>query len=89
MKFQETKLKGSYLINHDNHNEKRGFFERIFCQKTFQTFLKEKNIRQINHSFTKKKGTVRGLHFQATAQTTKMSNSINSKLAVEQMQMQM
>ena len=55
MKFQETKLKGSYLINHDNHNDKRGFFERIFCQKTFQTFLKEKNIRQINHSFTKKK----------------------------------
>lgn len=64
MKFQETKLKGSYLIDHENYKDGRGSFERIFCQKTFQFFLKKKNIRQINCSFTKKEGTVRGLHFQ-------------------------
>ena len=64
MKFQETKLKGSYLIDYERYKDERGSFDRIFCQKTFQTLLKEKNIRQINRSFTKKKGTVRGLHFQ-------------------------
>jgi dTDP-4-dehydrorhamnose 3,5-epimerase len=64
MKFQETRLKGSYLIDHDNHKDERGFFDRVFCQKTFQSFLKKKNICQINRSFTKKEGTVRGLHFQ-------------------------
>ena len=64
MKFQETKLKGSYLIDYERYKDERGSFDRVFCQKTFQTLLKQKNICQINRSFTKKKGTVRGLHFQ-------------------------
>ena len=64
MKFQETSLKGNYLIDLEKHKDERGFLNRTFCQKTLEPLLKEKNIRQINHSFTKKKGTVRGLHFQ-------------------------
>ena len=64
MKFEETKLKGSYLIKRKNYKDNRGFFDRIFCQTSLKNLLKTKNICQINRTFTKKEGTVRGLHFQ-------------------------
>jgi dTDP-4-dehydrorhamnose 3,5-epimerase len=64
MKFQETSLKGNYLIDLEKHKDERGFLNRTFCQKTLEPLLKEKNIRQINHTLTKKEGVVRGLHFQ-------------------------
>ena len=64
MKFQETKLKGCYLIDLDKNEDQRGSLNRIFCQKTFLPLLKNKSIRQINHTFTRKEGVVRGLHFQ-------------------------
>ena len=64
MKFQETKLKGNYLISLNKHKDERGFLNRIFCQKTLRPLLKEKTISQINHTLTKKVGSVRGLHFQ-------------------------
>ena len=38
MKFQETKLKGCYLIDLDKNEDQRGFLNRIFCQKKTQTY---------------------------------------------------
>jgi dTDP-4-dehydrorhamnose 3,5-epimerase len=64
MKLQETKLKGCYLIDLDKNEDQRGFLNRLFCQKTLSPLLKNKSIRQINHTFTRKEGVVRGLHFQ-------------------------
>jgi dTDP-4-dehydrorhamnose 3,5-epimerase len=64
MKFQEAKLKDCYLIDLDKHEDQRGSLNRIFCQKTLSPLLKGKSIRQINRTFTRKEGTVRGLHFQ-------------------------
>jgi len=64
MKFQETKLKGCYLIDFDKNEDHRGSLNRIFCQKTLSPLLKNKSIRQINRTFTRKEGAVRGLHFQ-------------------------
>jgi len=64
MKFQETKLKGCYLIDLDKNEDQRGSLNRIFCQKTLLPLLKNKSIRQINRTFTRKEGVVRGLHFQ-------------------------
>jgi dTDP-4-dehydrorhamnose 3,5-epimerase len=64
MNFKETKLKGCYLIDLDKNEDQRGSLSRIFCQKTLSPFLKNKSIRQINRTFTRKEGVVRGLHFQ-------------------------
>ena len=64
MKFQETKLKGCYLIDLDKNEDHRGSLNRIFCQKTLSPLLKNKSISQINRTFTRKEGVVRGLHFQ-------------------------
>jgi dTDP-4-dehydrorhamnose 3,5-epimerase len=64
MKFQETELIGCYLIDLDNNEDHRGYLNRIFCQKTLLLLLKNKSIRQINPTFTRKEGAVKGLHFQ-------------------------
>ena len=64
MKIQETRLKGCHLIDLDKSEDHRGSLNRIFCQKTLSPLLKNKSIRQINLTFTRKEGAVRGLHFQ-------------------------
>ena len=42
----------------------RGLFARTFCQKEFTVIGFGKQIVQINHSVTRQKGTIRGLHYQ-------------------------
>jgi dTDP-4-dehydrorhamnose 3,5-epimerase len=64
MNFKETPLKDSYIIQIDPHKDDRGFFERLFCKKELLTIGFSKEIVQINHSFSKKKGTLRGMHYQ-------------------------
>lgn len=64
MKFIETKLKGSYTIDITPFVDERGWFMRTFCRNDFKQIGFEKDWVQINHSFTAKKGTIRGMHFQ-------------------------
>lgn len=62
--FQHTLLDGLYLIEPCPLQDARGYFERLFCQQEFQSIGLTKPILQINHSLTKQKGSIRGLHFQ-------------------------
>lgn len=62
--IQSTPLNNLKLIKQKPIRDKRGFFKRVFCQNSLGPLLEGKNIRQINHTLTLKKGTVRGLHFQ-------------------------
>ena len=64
MNFRATPLKESYVIELDPHKDDRGFFERLFCREEFLSIGFSKEIVQINHSFSKKKGTLRGMHYQ-------------------------
>jgi len=64
MKFIETPLKNAFSIQLDSFEDHRGKFTRLFCSKEFQERNIEKKIVQINDSFTVKKGTIRGLHYQ-------------------------
>lgn len=61
--FYPTPLAGLKLIERTILEDGRGFFSRFFCETTLQQ-LGMKPIMQINHTLTKKTGTVRGLHFQ-------------------------
>ena len=45
-------------------DDDRGFLSRIFCAEELAENGWNKPIAQINHSCTRKKGAVRGLHFQ-------------------------
>ena len=65
MRFTETKLKGAYIIEPEPIQDERGFFARSWCQKEFTERGLNSNLVQCNISFNLKKGTLRGMHYQA------------------------
>lgn len=64
MKFVEAPLAGAYVIELEPFLDERGLFARTFCQKEFAKIGFYKQIDQINHSVTKQKGAIRGMHHQ-------------------------
>jgi len=64
MTIQQTKITGVSIIHSEPFNDERGFFNRIFCQKELEVIRPGITIAQINHSMTKQKGSIRGMHFQ-------------------------
>lgn len=62
--LHDTPIGGLQVIERCLITDSRGYFERLFCQDTLGFLLKDKSIRQINHTLTKNGGAVRGLHFQ-------------------------
>jgi dTDP-4-dehydrorhamnose 3,5-epimerase len=64
MLFKETNLKGAFIIELEPILDERGFFARSFCQKEFRLHGINMNIVQCNISYSKKKGTLRGIHYQ-------------------------
>jgi len=66
MIFTETKLDGAFLIDIEERTDERGFFARSWCQKEFEQHGLVPRVVQANISFNHKKGTVRGMHYQAS-----------------------
>lgn len=62
--FHLTPLAGLFVVQRKRIADQRGFFCRFFCAEEFQEAGLKKPIAQINHTFTRNKGAVRGLHFQ-------------------------
>ncbi|MFC1844698.1 dTDP-4-dehydrorhamnose 3,5-epimerase [Thermodesulfobacteriota bacterium] len=65
MIFTETKLKGAFVIELESIQDERGFFARTWCRKEFETHGLNPNLVQCNTSFNNKRGTLRGMHYQA------------------------
>jgi len=65
MIFQETQLAGVFEIGLDPRSDERGFFARSWCQKEFESHGLDRNVVQCNISFNLRKGTLRGIHYQA------------------------
>ncbi len=65
MKFLETPLQDVWVIDLDPLSDERGFFARSWCHQEFVDHSLEPELVQCNISFNHKKGTVRGMHFQA------------------------
>lgn len=62
--FHPTTLAGLWVVQRKPIADQRGFFCRFFCGEEFQAAGLKNPIAQINHTYTVKKGVVRGLHFQ-------------------------
>ena len=65
MIFTKTPLKGSYVVELEKHEDERGYFARTFCAKEFAALGLPSEISQCSLSYNKRKGTLRGLHYQA------------------------
>ncbi len=57
-------LAGLRRITRQRLGDARGYLARVFCAETLAAAGWNKPLAQINHTFTAKVGTARGLHFQ-------------------------
>ncbi|MHA1724319.1 MAG: dTDP-4-dehydrorhamnose 3,5-epimerase [Promethearchaeota archaeon] len=64
MRFKETEVKGLFLIEVEPFEDHRGKFYRVYCKNELRSIDYNKDFIQINQSLTKKRGTIRGMHFQ-------------------------
>lgn len=64
MFFTETALKGAFVIEPERREDVRGFFARIFCGSEFAKHGLETAIVQSSISFNRRRGTLRGVHYQ-------------------------
>jgi dTDP-4-dehydrorhamnose 3,5-epimerase len=64
MIFKEAGLFGAFVVEMEKLEDKRGFFGRAWCAREFEHHNIPVNILQCNVSFNKKKGTIRGMHYQ-------------------------
>jgi dTDP-4-dehydrorhamnose 3,5-epimerase len=64
MIFRETKAPGAFEIYPELINDNRGFFGRTWCQKEFEAHGLNSRLAQCSISFSKRKGTLRGMHYQ-------------------------
>ena len=64
MKIKELKFKGAAELNIEKKRDHRGWFTRLFCEEKLFPINKKRNILQVNSSYSNKKGTIRGMHYQ-------------------------
>ena len=65
MIFTPTPLPGAVLVDLELNTDERGFFARTYCQDEFSAQGLGTPLRQCSVSYNVRKGTLRGLHYQA------------------------
>ena len=64
MIFCETRLRGAFTVDVQEHQDERGLFARAFCAQEFAAHGLNPATAQANLSFNHRAGTLRGLHYQ-------------------------
>jgi dTDP-4-dehydrorhamnose 3,5-epimerase len=65
MRFLETRIAGAWLVQPEPRTDERGSFARLWCRDDFAKHGLRADFVQCNASFSVKRGTLRGLHYQA------------------------
>lgn len=64
MNILETNIDGAYIIQNSYIEDERGYFLRVFCNEELKKYNLNFNLIQSNINYNKKKGTLRGMHYQ-------------------------
>jgi dTDP-4-dehydrorhamnose 3,5-epimerase len=79
--FNETLLRGAYVIDLEKRGDERGFFARAFCEREFGEHGLATRFVQMNNSLSADKRTLRGMHYQlAPKAETKLVRCIRGAL---------
>jgi dTDP-4-dehydrorhamnose 3,5-epimerase len=66
-----TALPEVFTIERARHGDHRGFLSRLFSADELSDWGWDQPIAQINHTYTAKRGTIRGMHFQVAPKVEK------------------
>lgn len=81
MNLYATPLTGLWVIETETRGDERGRFTRLFCSEQFAAIRPELRFVQSNLSYTSKRGTVRGMHFQRPpAQEAKLVRCLRGRV---------
>jgi len=64
--FQETHLKGAFVIELEKIKDNRGFFASAWCKREFEAHGLNSRLVQCNLSFNRFRDTIRGMHYQGS-----------------------
>lgn len=64
MIITETSIPGAFVIDLNKISDDRGFFARAWSSSELRDHGIDPTLTQVNLSLSKKKGTIRGMHFQ-------------------------
>jgi dTDP-4-dehydrorhamnose 3,5-epimerase len=64
MVFTPTSLPGAFVVEPELRRDVRGLFARTWCREEFAAQGLNVQLVQCNASFTERRGTVRGMHYQ-------------------------
>jgi dTDP-4-dehydrorhamnose 3,5-epimerase len=64
MIFGELRLKDAFIVDIQKMEDERGFFARTFSEDEFEARGLNGRLAQSSISFNKRKGTLRGMHYQ-------------------------
>lgn len=79
--FVRTPIAGLMLVQRQRLEDSRGFFSRFYCAEEFKALGVDQPIAQINHTLTRSKGAVRGMHFQSSPHTeSKVVNCLHGEV---------
>ena len=62
--FQPTLLPGVAVVQRRPLADERGFLARMWCAEEFRAAGCGFSVAQVNHTLTRRRGAVRGMHFQ-------------------------
>ena len=66
MIFIALRLPGAHVIEMEPHEDERGFFARNWSRRAFEERGLNPHIEECSVSFNSRRGTLRGMHYQAT-----------------------
>jgi dTDP-4-dehydrorhamnose 3,5-epimerase len=81
MRFTKTPIHGAAIVDQEPIPDERGFFARAYCAEEFRAHGLEPAIAQVNTSFNRRRGTLRGMHYQVDpAEETKLIRCIRGAI---------
>ncbi|MEJ6776555.1 MAG: dTDP-4-dehydrorhamnose 3,5-epimerase [Crocinitomicaceae bacterium] len=64
MIIEQQNIKGLFTVQNELFQDDRGYFTRTYCREEFENGGIFEGFVQMNQSFNKLKGTLRGMHYQ-------------------------
>jgi dTDP-4-dehydrorhamnose 3,5-epimerase len=64
MKLTRVPLQGAFVVDVEPIPDERGFFARTWCAEEFRSLGLNPKLAQCSVSFNKRRGTLRGMHYQ-------------------------